>query len=184
MTAFSYGKIYKLISDNTDKIYIGSTCSSLTLRLIKHKHNYNCFLKGKGSSVSSYPLLSLGNVKILLLEKFPCETKKQLNARERYFIEQHRDICLNKTILTRTPKEYVEDHRDAITKYQKKYNADYYQKNKIEMQKKMLIYNNKNKISKKEYDKLYNTLNKDKIREKKKQYYLSKKTENQIVVDL
>ena len=34
------GKIYKIISINTDKIYIGSTTKSLYERLQGHKRNY------------------------------------------------------------------------------------------------------------------------------------------------
>ena len=39
MVNYSLGKIYKIVSDLTDKIYIGSTClEKLCMRLSKHKY--------------------------------------------------------------------------------------------------------------------------------------------------
>ena len=41
------GRIYKITSIKTDKIYIGSTTKSLTERLLKHEYNYKAFQNGK-----------------------------------------------------------------------------------------------------------------------------------------
>ena len=177
---FSKGKIYKLINDSTDKIYIGSTCSSLNERLNKHKNNYKCFIekKGKQSYITSYKLLELGNVDIILIEDYPCENKKELNKRERYYIDINREIALNKVIPTRTQKEYLETNKDKIKEYQKNYMLNYYQLNKNQMQEKSIIYRNKTKDEKKEYDKCYRELNKEKIKEKQKERYQKKNGDN------
>ena len=66
---FLQGKIYKITSTLTDKIYIGSTCKDLKERLKDHKANYINHKKGiyKGK-VRSFELMDLnGNVKIELL---------------------------------------------------------------------------------------------------------------------
>ena len=43
---YSLGKIYKLVSDETDDIYIGSTCQRLlSKRLGQHRDHYNKCVK-------------------------------------------------------------------------------------------------------------------------------------------
>lgn len=40
MTEFTNGKIYKLISPNTDDVYVGSTTETLSIRFSKHKYDF------------------------------------------------------------------------------------------------------------------------------------------------
>ena len=42
MPDYKKGKIYKLISKHTNKIYVGSTTLDLNIRLHKHRTNYKC----------------------------------------------------------------------------------------------------------------------------------------------
>ena len=45
---YSLGEIYKLVSDQTDDIYIGSTCQNLLSRRFQgHMTGYKLWLKGK-----------------------------------------------------------------------------------------------------------------------------------------
>jgi hypothetical protein len=107
MPDYQQGKIYKLISPHTDNIYIGSTTKQyLSQRLTSHKSYYNFFKKGKiNRRVSSFVLLDLGDVEIILLESYPCNSKDELEARERYWIEQNKNLIINKNIPTQTVKE-------------------------------------------------------------------------------
>ncbi|MBS1736174.1 MAG: hypothetical protein JSS98_06140 [Bacteroidetes bacterium] len=167
------GKIYKLVSINTNKIYIGSTYSSLELRLIKHINNFRCRNNGKGqSNTTSFELLLLGDVEIQLLEEFDCQSLKQLHSRERYWIEQNKNIVVNKIIPTRTQKEYKELNKEKISAYIKPYCKEYYKNHKdtVEYKENGQKYRNDNKESKKQYDKLYQEKNKEKIKAKKKLY--------------
>ena len=100
MTDYSKGKVYKLISDGTDDIYIGSTTQKLYKRLAVHKCTA---LTSKNKYCSSNPLFEKGNVKIILIEDYPCERKEQLLARERHWIETLPNI--NAQIPGRTSKE-------------------------------------------------------------------------------
>jgi len=138
---YKNGKIYKITSDSYDKIYIGSTCQSLSKRMTTHRADYNQFLKNNRKSLTSFELIKLGNAIIILIEDFPCERKEQLHARERYYIELNKDICVNKYIPTRTDKEYRNDTKEKIRERMNKYNQinkekkaeyykDHYQKNK------------------------------------------------------
>ena len=91
------GRIYKIVSDHTDKIYIGSTTHTLEKRLIGHKSEYKGYMNGKSwSHVASYDLIALGEVRIELVEEVEFNERHQLLRRESYWIEQHRLTALNK----------------------------------------------------------------------------------------
>jgi len=144
---YKNGKIYKITSDSTDKIYIGSTCQLLCKRIAKHRGNYKEFLNGKGHFITSYELIKLDDAIITLIEDYPCDRREQLHARERYYIELNKAICVNKIIPTRTEKEYKEANKE-----------------KAKEQRKAHYQNNKEKTN--EYRKEYYQNNKDKLNEK------------------
>jgi hypothetical protein len=113
MLDYSKGKIYKIVSG--DLTYYGSTCSSLRQRLSNHKQSYE-----KGNPISSQILFETGyEVKIILVEYFPCANKMELTARERCWIENN--DCVNKQIPTRTMKEWRETNRDKLLEQMRQY---------------------------------------------------------------
>jgi hypothetical protein len=113
MSKYQKGKIYKLVNDEMpDKIYFGSTINDLNIRLSQHK--------SKSNKSTSKILFEKGNVKIILVEEYPCENRKQLEKKERNYIENNE--CINKNIPTRTLKEYNEDNKEKIKERIKKYN--------------------------------------------------------------
>ena len=80
---YQNGKIYKIISNETTKYYIGSTIFDLEIRLEGHKKAYKRFLDGYSyDNFSSFELLKLGDVRIELIENYPCNSKKELEMRE------------------------------------------------------------------------------------------------------
>jgi hypothetical protein len=94
MPDYSNGKIYSLESDCTNKIYIGSTSEkSIKRRLSKHKSNHK---RGKRHSCTASKILKYEDVKIILLEDYPCNNKDELSKREQEWIENNKDICVNK----------------------------------------------------------------------------------------
>ena len=150
MPNYQNGKIYKLICDKTDKIYIGSTVCKLNYRLSGHK-SLDC---------KSKKLFELGEVKIELIENYPCNSKKELETRERYFIKKYKDIVVNKLIPTRTIKEHYQDNKNKKLEYQKDYQKD--NKESIKEYQQNYYKNNKQKCSE------YAKINKEKILERKK----------------
>lgn len=115
---YENGKIYKLVSNNTDKIYIGSTCKErLCQRLAKHKEHYKRWLITDTNFLTSFELFKLGDVEIILLESVNCKTKDELHAKEREYIEKFKDIVVNKIIPNRTQKEYREQNKDKIKEW-------------------------------------------------------------------
>ena len=163
---YKNGKIYKIVSDNSDKIYIGSTTQLLSKRHHSHRRSYIAYLSGKSHFVSSFKLFELGNTDIILLENFPCNNKEELYARERYYIELNKNICVNMHIPTRTDKEYYEQNKPSIL-----INVKQYRQNNIEsIKKKEKIYREKNKLTIAEKKKTYQQENAETLKEKKKIY--------------
>lgn len=77
---YARGKIYKIICNDPELIYYGSTTRSLRKRFKNHKYN------AKSKKYSSYKLFEAGGAKIKLVEKYPCKSKKELEEREGEYI--------------------------------------------------------------------------------------------------
>ena len=154
------GKIYKIIDNTNDNIYIGSTCRALKQRLSEHKRSYRQFLKGLCRNVRSFEILENNDYKIELLEDCKVKTKDELESRERFYIENNE--CTNKNIPGRTKKEYRDANKDKIRENRKECRDA--NKDKIRE------YRDANKDKIREYKKEYRYANKDKIREYKKEY--------------
>jgi len=87
---YSEGKIYRLYSKEGDKCYIGSTIQPLWRRLQVHKYI--------GNRCRSKELFNLYNcIEIELLEEYPCDTRHQLETREKAYIQMY-DNCVNKNL--------------------------------------------------------------------------------------
>ena len=94
---YANGKIYKIISANTDKIYIGSTCvPKLAIRLARHVIEYKRWRSGnpKAKYTNSFQILAMENYKIVLLEEVSCTQKDYLLMREQYWIDSSSN-CVN-----------------------------------------------------------------------------------------
>ena len=116
---YENGKIYKIESDQTDKVYIGSTTQPLSHRMRSHRAKYKIYLEGTYHFVTSFDILKFGDAKIFLIENYPCSNKEELEARERHYIKTTN--CVNKCQPGRTYKEYYEDHKEAIIRASKEY---------------------------------------------------------------
>jgi hypothetical protein len=129
MVNYQRGKIYKLVNDTSDNVYIGSTAQTLAKRIGGHRNDYKKYLEGKDKNITSFKLFENDSkVSIILIEEYPCNNKMELERRERYYIESMK--CLNKVVPTRTwkeyKKEYNETNKDKILKHMK----EYYETNK------------------------------------------------------
>lgn len=184
MPDYANGKIYKITSG--DLTYIGSTCEpTLARRLAGHVRGYRQWKNGKYGETSSFQVFETGNYEISLLELYPCNSKDELTARERFYIETN--DCVNKRIEGRTRKERYEANRTEVAKKFKEYYEDNkteltekakerYEANKPEITEKVKAYYEANKAEKLKYAKAYREANKEKIAEKQKAYYEANKT--------
>jgi len=107
---FSKAKIYKLKSLKGDEIYIGSTCGELNTRLWHHNHSSNKKYTQK-QCASKVLYEKYDDIKIELIENWPCENKDELNKRERYHIENTPN-CINKNLPGQTWQERWEKNKE------------------------------------------------------------------------
>lgn len=139
MVNYQNGKIYKLVNNVDDEIYIGSTCNPLSKRKGSHKTDSK---REKCKNMTVYlHLNNIGweNVEIILIETCSCENKDELHKRERYWIETLKS-SLNKVLPGRTRKErmestnynkiYYEQHKEQLLVKGREYSKKYRQENK------------------------------------------------------
>jgi len=86
MSRYANAKIYKLVNNADNETYIGSSCLPLHKRFYGHKRDSK---KHPEQKVYKH-LNTIGwdEVKIILIESFPCENKMELEKRERHHIDQ------------------------------------------------------------------------------------------------
>lgn len=111
MPNYQNAKIYKLWSPEGDDIYIGSTTTLLSARKAKHKYGEGC--------KSKIIFDKYTDVRIELLECYPCDNKEELTKKEGEYIRNNN--CINKQIPLRTQKEHYEDNKEYKLNYQKEY---------------------------------------------------------------
>ena len=130
MPDYKNGKIYKIECQETNRIYIGSTCQpTVAGRLRGHVQQLACAKKGLTHAyMSSFSILESGNYKCLLLCNYPCNTKDELTAKEAEYIRQYKNDdmyeCVNMCIPGRNRAEYRKDNAEKIKQYDKQYRKD------------------------------------------------------------
>ena len=154
---YQNGKIYKIVSADYSKCYIGSTCESLSQRLARHRAYYFEYLRGnkthaKMTSTLLFDAFGVENCKLEWVEDYPCNFKHELHTREGQHIRN--TDCVNKVIAGRTKQEYIEDNWDKISANAKTY--------KLEHQEEL---------------KQYREDNAEHFRQKAKERYIEKKEE-------
>ena len=85
MNKYQNGKIYKVVCNITNEVYIGSTRRRLIERLWGHK--------SVSARTVCNKIIDRGDYKIVLIEKYPCNSKKELCIREGYWQSQIQ--CIN-----------------------------------------------------------------------------------------
>jgi hypothetical protein len=93
MSNFRNGKIYKLVSDFTELVYIGSTVQDLDKRFALHKSHFMAWMRGDMYYCSAYQIVMFTDVKIMLVESYPCKSNKELRQREQYWKDKTTDCC-------------------------------------------------------------------------------------------
>ena len=94
--------VYLISSPNTQLVYVGHTTTSIQKRFEGHKKEFaDKTLKRR---CSSHEVLTHGDARTSLLERYPCGSIEEARARERYFIE-HTPHCVNKVMPGRSREE-------------------------------------------------------------------------------
>jgi hypothetical protein len=165
---YKKGKIYKIECQETNRVYVGSTCQpTVAARLKGHVKCNKQYKQGSGGCVSSYSILDTGNYRCTLICNFPCESKDELTAHEATWIRKYQNdcdyVCVNKCIPGRTLTQYYKDNKESIYQKVKQRREDnkealiQYRKQYYELNKEACLQNNKQ----------YNEDNKDAIKQKR-----------------
>lgn len=136
--------IYKICCNdvNIKEIYVGHTTDLVRRR---KEHKYNCNLESKKEyDTYKYQFIRENggweNWSLVPVEEFACENVIQATIRERYWIEELK-AELNKSIPSRTFKEYLESNKQKINEIKK----EYYENNKKIICEKTKKYRDENK---------------------------------------
>lgn len=169
MPNYQLGQIYMVYAiENPEDRYYGSTIQPLYKRFFSHKTEHFRKIDGKQkrgcSSSQLFEKYGEEGLKIELVEKFPCNSKDELEAREGHYIRTN--ICVNKLIAGRTKAQYLEDNREEIKAKMVQYRED----NREEINAKQAQYNqdNREKINAKQAQ--YNQKHREEINAKRAQY--------------
>jgi len=136
MVNYNNAKIYALRSYQTEDIYIGRTCESLSVRMCKHKCDWKN--RDKRNYYTAFEILKYDDCYIELLKQCPCENIEELKQIEGQFIRQYN--CVNKRIENRTRKQWREDNKEHLKQY-KEDRKEHYKNITMEWRK-----NNQDKI--------------------------------------
>lgn len=129
MVDYSKAKIYKLVCD--DLVYYGSTVLPLNRRENLHRSDFRHRSYGCCTSKLLFEK-NFDGVKIELVENYPCKNKQELQAREKWYIENNECVNshLKKTELEKrelrkqVQAKYVENNREKIREYKSKYRQE------------------------------------------------------------
>ena len=119
------GRIYKLTSPQTDKVYIGSTTQTLHARLGDHKKDYKRYINGKMiAHLRSCDIMHYGDIQIELMFEGLVDHRHMLNNMEGEFIQSDPN-CVNAQVAGRSSKEYYDQNVEHILNYKKRYRSEH-----------------------------------------------------------
>jgi hypothetical protein len=130
-------------------IYIGSTTSTLSKRKGDHKSSARNRAYGVYTHLNT---VGWENVQIVLIELFPCDSKIELEKRERHWIDLLKP-ALNKVIPGRTKEEYRQVAENKVKQAEKA--RAFYDANKAKCIETSKMHYEANKKAKLEYARKY-----------------------------
>jgi len=151
MMNYQKGKVYKVVNDIDDEEYVGSTIRKLCNRMAEHR--YKCKVKHT-KLYDKMNTLGSEHFKIVLIEKYPCNSKEELNSREEYWRKELKAV-LNCYVC-------IQDEEHKKTQ-RKKWSSAY--RSKPESKLKEREYHQANKAHRNEYNRNYYSENTDKFKE-------------------
>ena len=170
MVNYNNGKIYKIVSNQTDLIYIGSTTQSLSQRKAIH-------LSDKYNTCSSREILQYEDARIILIEKYSCNDNEELKQREQYFMDKfraegfklvnkQRAFGLDLQRRKNTIKEWSEKNKEKMNENHKKWREENKERDNQNHKK----WCEENKERDNEIKRKWSQKNKEKLKEYRRDY--------------
>jgi len=136
---YQNGKIYKVVCNNTGRIYIGSTYKTLENRLYTHEKDYKRYLNDNFHYISCFDIIKDCNYTIELIKDFPCNNRTELEREEGKHqllsISDENINCVNRYVAGRTREERLAFKRQKFTcpcggKYTRTHKAEHFKSKK------------------------------------------------------
>jgi len=118
---YQNGRVYQILNNIDNDVYVGSTCSTLTKRLSWHKHRYDRQDKQHVPLYAKMHELGFDQFYIELVEQYPCNTREELRAREGHYIRERG--TLNKVVAGRTQNQWRIDNKEKVDEHRRQYIA-------------------------------------------------------------
>ena len=94
---YQEGKVYAIKSHNSPLMYIGSTYRPCSYRFSIHKYNYKQWLNNNNRNYQSpFDVLQFGDCYIEILEDVNCQTRHELEEREKHYIHMYSAVSVNR----------------------------------------------------------------------------------------
>lgn len=185
------GKIYKIIHNQSNIVYVGSTTGELKLRWNKHKNQYKQWIKGNHSNVSIFKYFEqfgIENFQMILIKDYDICDKQHLKVFEQLWIAKLKAINKNNAFYIkflhnrargdkynekariRACKYYNDNKEKVLVKNKKRYEAN---KDTINEKRKDAYKNDNEKVLMR--NKIWRDNNKDAINEKRRIQYQNNK---------
>lgn len=121
-------KIYKIVNNLDDRIYIGSTKQPLYKRWNEHKKRWRRKDLAQYTSSILFDLCGYENCKIILEEEFEADNIEQVHKKEREVIDKHKSMCVNGRLPFKTDEEHNADKTQYYENSKKVRSTDEYKK--------------------------------------------------------
>ena len=179
---YKNGKIYCIRNHINDKIYVGSTCQSLSKRMAYHRQD--CMKSNRYNTLIYKMMSDLGrdNFYIELIEEYPCENPNQLTRREGELMRELK-ASLNQVIAGRTIEEYRVECADKIKQTKAISDKKYAEKNKERIKEYQNNYCLRNRQRILENVRNYTEEQKEEKRRRDRERYHRKKAEKQSSIE-
>ncbi len=115
MVNYQLGKIYKIVNDVNDIVYIGSTCNPL-LSTRMSQHRASSKVATTTPLYSAMNELGVHSFRILLIKPFPCNNKSELEAEEYTVMKEIKQtgITLFNSIIDGKPSQFTVAKRSGV----------------------------------------------------------------------
>ena len=119
MVNYQLSKIYKIVADETQNVYIGATNKKLLCQRMSHHRSALKNAMPGHLHDSANEILKYASAQIVLIELFPCNSKDELIARKRFHIVNTPN-CVNVNFRV-TPEEKAVQVCEAGKRYHAKH---------------------------------------------------------------
>src|SRR5271166_3852804 len=95
MSDFEIGFVYKIIHNQSNICYVGSTFNRLSNRMNRHKQDYNRWLNGKFNNCGIYSYFQqfgIENFKIILIKEYKVINRRHLETKEQLWINKLKSV--------------------------------------------------------------------------------------------